>query len=67
MVAVQTDATFYSFAGAMTSTRVVLDAATYGDNEYGQDEYVAKQRIEERENKEIVSGIIEQINKVYAP
>ena len=37
-------------------------------SEYGQDEYVAKQKeSEERENKEIVSGIIEQINKVYAP
>ena len=41
-----------------------LDMAT---SEYGQDEYFAKQReAEDRENKELVGGLIEQIDKIYA-
>lgn len=69
MVAVQSDATF-SFAGAMTSTLRLfwmkqLDMAT---SEYGQDEYVAKQReTEGRENREIVNALIAQIDRIYAP
>ena len=69
MVAVQTDATF-SYAGAFTSALRLfwmkqLDMAT---SEYGQDEYVAKQKeAEEQENKKIVAEIVEQINKIYAP
>ena len=66
MVAVQTDATF-SFAGAMTSTLRLfwmkqLDMAT---SEYGQDEYVAKQReAEDREQREIAKGIIAQADSI---
>lgn len=68
MVAVQNDASF-SFGGALTyATRMYwmkqLDMAT---SEYGQDEYFAKQReAEDRENKELVGGLIEQIDKIYA-